>query len=73
MPKKRPKGKSKRRSNKPNKGADKSDDLPDLSTLSLKDESNCNNHGLDCLQTRSLIRLSMIRFQRECIDEALVR
>ena len=75
MPEKRTKGKPKRRANKAsNKGADKSDDLPDLSTLSFAEEtSNCNNHGLDCLQTRSPIRLSMIRFQRECIDESLVK
>ena len=74
MPEKRTKGKPKRRANKAsNKGADKSDDLPDLSTLSFAEEtSNCNNHGLDCLQTRSPIRLSMIRFQRE-LDESLVK
>jgi len=71
MPKKRTKGKPKRRGNKSNI---RTDDLPDLSTLSLAEETSiCNNHGLDCLQTRSPIRLSMIRFQRECIDEALVK
>lgn len=74
MPKKRTKGKPKRRTNKSKNGTDKSDDLPDLSALSLAEEKSiCNNHGLDCLQTRSPIRLSMIRFKRECIDEALVK